>query len=182
VNILNDGGGTLLGVGVREIRYGSTATGWLTTEMSGSTVSVGADPSRLQVGTFTATVIVGSTNGGTASLAVTFVVSAPPIRIILTPDSLTFATFIGSTAGPQPQTVRASNSGGSGAFAELGQIGVDAANTSARLTIRIDGSTITVFPNFSGLGPGVHRVTGTITSARGGTATIAVRLNVFILG
>jgi hypothetical protein len=178
VNIVNDGGGTLLGVGVREIRYGSTVTGWLTAEIAGSTVSVGADPSKLQVGTFTATVIVGSTNGGTASLAVTFVVSAPPIRIILTPDVLTFTQIIG-IAGPQSQTVRASN-GGSGPVTDLGTLGVDAANTSSRLTIRFDGPIVLVVPNFSGLPMGSHRVNAVITSTRGGSATIAVTLNVQI--
>ena len=178
VSVLNDGGGTLAGVAITDVRYGGSASGWLSPTVSGNTISVGADPSKLTAGTYTATVTVGSANGGTATFAVSFVVAPQPPRLALTPNELTFTLFL-SSAGPQPQTVRASNSG-SGTFADLGQLGVDRERTSSRLTVRIDGSTITIVPSFSGLSVGTYRVTAVITSARGGSATITVTLNVAV--
>jgi hypothetical protein len=179
VSIVNDGGGVLAGVTVTDIRYGGSETPWLSPTVSGNTISVGADPAKLPPGSYTATVTVGSSNGGTAQLGVTFTVTAPPPRLALTPNVLTFISSE-ATPVPQAQTVRASNIG-SGTVADLGRLGVDTGNTASWLRVSFDGNIVVVTAVAANLSRGTHKGIATITSTRGGNATISVTFEVGVI-
>jgi hypothetical protein len=135
-----------------------------------ATISVVANPARLPAGTYQATVAVSSTNGGTATLGVTFTVAPPPAQLVVTPDTVTFFT-LGEV--PATQTVRASNAIGS--FADLGALSVDPATTSW-LRVNIDGDIIAVAADVSKLSVGTWSGRVIINSARGGSFTIRVTL------
>jgi len=171
VTVTNRGGGTLSGVAVSSITYPQVPPSlWLDAVLSGTTVSVGANPTRLPVGTYTATMVVSSTNGGNDATRVTFTVAAPPPRLVVSRDTLTFFT-LGQV--PPTQTVRASNANGS--FADLGQLSVDPATTSW-LRVSITSDVISVTPNVSVLKVGTWSGRVIINSARGGSVTIRVGL------
>jgi len=179
VAVVNGGSGTLSGIAIARISYvGQPPSAWLTAFLGTSdgpaaTIIVGVDPAKLPEGTYRATVDVSSTNGGTATLGVTFTVAPPPAQLVLKPDALTFNNLADS---PRTQTVRASNAIGS--FADLGRLSVDPATTSW-LRVNIDGDIIAVTPDFSQLtDTDSGRVI--INSARGGRATIRVTVNFVI--
>jgi hypothetical protein len=129
----------------------------------------------LPEGTYRATVDVSSTNGGTATLGVTFTVAPPPPRLVVKPDMLVF-----SNVGPvRTQAVRASNENGS--FADLGRLMLDSAATTPWLrNVSIDGDIIAVTPDVDTL-RATASGTVIINSARGGSATIRVRVDVTIV-
>jgi hypothetical protein len=141
-----------------------------------ATISVGADPAQLPAGTYQATVDVSSTNGGTATLGVTFTVTPPPPRLLLSTDTLTFATLVGVNTAIQQ--ARASNA--TGPFTDLGQLSVDP-SSAPWLRVRFDGDIIDVWADVTGLGVDTYKGDLIINSARGGSATIRVTLYVSII-
>jgi hypothetical protein len=174
VAVVNSGSGTLSGIAIAGI---SPSSGWLSASFGTSDggaaaaiIIVSADPARLAAGTYQGTVDVSSTNGGTATLGVTFTVAPPPAQLVVTPDTLTFFT-LGEV--PATQTVRASNALGS--FTDLGPLSVDPATTSW-LRVNIDGDIIAVTPDVSKLTVGTWSGRVIINSARGGRAAIRVTL------
>ena len=88
VNVTNSGGGTLSGLAVGTITYGSGASGWLTASLSGGTApaTLTLQPSNagLNPGTFTATVPVTASGVGNSpqNVAVTYVLAVPPVSAI----------------------------------------------------------------------------------------------------
>ena len=178
VAVVNGGSGTLSGIAIARISYvGQPPAAWLTASLGTSdgppavaTILVDADPAKLPAGTYQATVDVSSTNGGTATLGVTFTVAPPPAQLVVTPDTLTFFT-LGEV--PATQSVRVSNA--TGPVADLGQLSVDPATTSwLRVSITTDGVFVT--PDVSRLTVGTWSGRVIINSTRGGSATIRVTL------
>ena len=180
VSAVNDGGGILAGVTINSIRYGGSESPWLTATVSGGTITVGADPSKLLPGNYTATVVVGSSNGGNANLSVTFAVAAPPPILTVTPDTMTFIQGEGIPV-PPPKSARASNTG-TGTLGDLGRLGVDGNNTTSWLRVSLDGNLIVVTAVTGNLARGVHKGIVTITSTRGGNAIISVTFHVGVIG
>lgn len=180
VSAVNDGGGILAGVTINSIRYGGSESPWLTATVSGGTITVGADPAKLLPGNYTATVVVGSSNGGNANLSVTFAVAAPPPILTVTPDTMTFLQGEGITV-PPPKTARATNTG-TGTVADLGQLGIDASRTTSWLKVSIVRDIISVSASAGNLPRGAHKGVVTITSTRGGNAVISVTFHVGVIG
>lgn len=174
VTASNTGGGTLGAITIANISYGSTASGWLDATVSGSTISVGANPANVTAGNHTATVTVRSANGGSATFTASFAVTNPPPRLGLTPNVLSFSTTVSTS--PAAKTVRASNIG-FGTFADLGPLSAGT-GTSSWLKIGFDGDIVVVAPSVSSFAVGTYAGTAVINSVRGGSATVAVTLTV----
>jgi hypothetical protein len=89
--------------------------------------------------------------------------------------------FLSTPNRPNPgtQVARASNIG-FGSFADLGRLSVDTRTTSW-LRVSFDGDIVVVTPSVSNLGGGTHRGTVIINSERGGSASIAVTLNIEVV-
>jgi len=169
VSIQNGGGGTLAGLAVSSI----TPAGWADATITGTTLSVGVTPAKLAPGTYTASIVVTSSNGGNATLGVTFAVAVPPPVLGLTPDTLSFRSVAGATPPPLGKTVVAFNNNGFGTFADLGPLAV-VTPTSSWLTVTFDGAIVNVRPNTTNGAIGTYTGIVTINSARGGSATISV--------
>lgn len=179
VSILNGGGGTLAGLAVSSITYpGFPPALWADATLTGTTLSVGATPVKLPPGTYTASIVITSSNGGNATLSVSIAVATPPPILGLSSDTLSFGTIFGSTL-PSGKTVRALNIG-FGTFADLGPLSVGP--TSPWLRVSFDGDIVVVQPNTTTLGRGMFTGTVTINSARGGSATISVTYFITVIG
>ena len=177
VNVSNSGGGTLSGLAVGMISYGSgQPTAWLSATLSGTTaptnLTLTARTGSLVPGTYTATVPVtsGSASNSPRTVGITFLVSAPPPMIVLQPSSVAFnATYTVST--PAPQTVNITNGGG-GSLTGLavGTISYGSGQPTGWLSATLTTSTA----------PATMMLTATIGTLRPGTftATIPVTSNV----
>ena len=178
VKVVNNGAGTLSGITVVRITYGGSEQPWLTPQVSGASVVIAVNPDRLTVGKYSAAVLVGSANGGSATLTVTFNVTQPPPVLGVKPDSISFSTLYGNSV-PSGKTVRASNIG-FGSFADLGTLSV-ASSTSSWLRVNFDGDIVAIQPNTTRLGPGIVTGNVTINSSRGGSATVKVTYYIAII-
>lgn len=178
VTASNQGGGTLGAITIASISYGSSASGWLDATVSGTTISVGANPSRVTAGNHSATVTVRSANDGSDTFTATFAVTNPPPVLGISPDTMSLFALAG---GPNPgtKTARARNIG-VGTFADLGRLTVGT-NTTSWLRVSIDGDIIAVTANVAGLPRGTHKGTVVINSVRGGSAIISVTLGLSIV-
>ena len=93
VHVTNVGSGTLDGLSVGQIDYGSGATAWLTaaldTTVAPAVLTLTPSARSLAAGTVTATVPVRSTADGVvnspSSVTITFVVSPKPFRFVISP-------------------------------------------------------------------------------------------------
>src|SRR5439155_952320 len=147
VSVTNGGGGTLSGLAVGTISYGTgQSTGWLSASLSGSTapatLTLSATSGSLAAGTYTATVAVTSSvaSNSPVTVSVTFVVAAAP-AIALSPSSVTFGATPGG-ANPAPQTVSITNGGG-GTLSGLavGTISYGTGQPTGWLSASLRGST-----------------------------------------
>jgi hypothetical protein len=118
--ISNGGGGDLGDIQAGPPSYGPGATGWLNHTLSGLNLTVSVASAGLGKGTYTGTLPVSSTAGGSRSLEVTLVVGSP--RLTLAPRALSFSDSVGGT-GPDPLDVTIANTGG-GTFTSLGPVEV----------------------------------------------------------
>ncbi|MEZ5356403.1 MAG: malectin domain-containing carbohydrate-binding protein [Bryobacteraceae bacterium] len=171
INITNSGGGG-------PISWTATDdASWLTvTPGSGSTpsngVTVSAATGSLAQGTYNATITVMGA-GQTKTVAVSFVVSAPP-NLVVAPASLIFSTNAG--VNPAAQSISVTNTGGGGA------VSWTATDDASWLTVTPGSGTtpapsVSVSVNVAGLSPAVY--TATITVQGGGqTRTVGVSLTV----
>ncbi len=103
VSVTNSGGGSLTGLAVGTISYGSEASGWLTPSLSGTTapatLTLAASLSGLSAGTYTATVPITSSAASNSpqSVSVTFVVVGPPAAptgLVATAASSSWITLV----------------------------------------------------------------------------------------
>jgi len=115
VTVSNSGSGTLSGLAVGTINWGTGPTGWLTAVLNQTTapatLTLSAAKGSLAVGTYTATVPVtsGVAANSPQTVTVTFVVVAGP-AIGLSATAATFTDTI-TTADNPAQTIAVTNSG-----------------------------------------------------------------------
>jgi len=179
--ISNGGGGTLGSIQVGPPGYGPGANGWIGYTHSGFTVTVSVIAGGLGEGTYTGTLPVVSSTGGTVTLVITLVVGSP--RLTLAPRTVSFGDTVGG-AGPNPVTVAMANTGG-GNFASLGSVAVGtisygpgaegwlevARPTSESLSVRaLTGSLQPQAMPYDALVP--------VTSSLGGADTVVVSFTV----
>ena len=177
VSIVNGGGGTLSGLSITSIKYGGSEPSWLDATISGTTISVGASPGQLQPGSYTASVVVGSSNGGSATLGVTFAVAAPPPILRLSPSTLQFSAVSGG-ASPARQPVAAVNGGG-GTLAGINIVSITyGGSESPWLDATISGTTVSIGVSPSKLPAGTYTASVVVGSATGGNANLSVTFTV----
>ena len=190
VDVTNGGGGSLTGLAVGTISYGSGASGWLTATLSSTTapatLTLAANLSGLSAGSYTATVPVTSSvaSNSPQSVSVTFVVVGPP-AIALNPTSVTFTDTIG-TANPAAKTVEVTNGGG-GALTGLAVGTVSyGSGASGWLTATLSSTTapatLTLAANLSGLSAGSYTATVPITSSVASNSPQSVSLTFVVVG
>ncbi|MBI4421458.1 MAG: choice-of-anchor J domain-containing protein [Gemmatimonadetes bacterium] len=101
VNVTNSGSGTLSGLAVGTITYGTGASGWLSASLSSttapSTLTLTATTGSLGAASYTATVPITSSaaTNSPQNVSVTFTVSSAPA-----PDLIATAFSVGSTPSP----------------------------------------------------------------------------------
>jgi hypothetical protein len=171
ISIANNGGGTLNW-------SASKSQSWLTlSAASGSapaSLGLSVATGSLTAGTYTDTVTITSAgvSGSPQTVAVTFVVSAPPV-LSASPSALNFSATAGGT-NPAQQSINISNTGG-------GTLNWTAAKTQPWLTLSAaSGSApapLGLSVSTSGLTAGTYNDTVTITSAgvSGSPQTVAVK-------
>jgi hypothetical protein len=121
---------------------------------------------------------VGSANGGSATLTVTFVVGAQPPVLRLSPTSLSFS---GVSNGPSParQSVSIVNGGG-GALSGVAVSNISYPATPPALwaDATLSGTTLSVGASPAKLPPGNYTATILVVSSNGGNATLSVSIAV----
>jgi uncharacterized protein YjdB len=180
VRIENAGGGTLSGLSV-SVRYDKGA-GWLVASIGSPTAptSLLVQPvlGSLTADTYTATVIISSSDASVApqALDVTLVVAPPPPVIALDLSSLAFTAVEGGSSAAQ--TVTVSNAGGSVLSGLSTSIAYGAG--SAWLTATLSGTaapyTLTVTPISQAPSAGNYSATITVSSSLAGVASQTVNV------
>ncbi len=180
VLLSNGGGGSLGTLSVSGVAYAGAASGWLSASLVGSTVTLSASTGSLGPGTHTATVNLASANGGTESVAVTFVVRAPILT--LSSGSVAFSGGVGGTASPASVTVNLSNTG-AGDFASLGTVTLGSTSyggTGGWLNASLGGggTQVNLSATLGTLAAGSYTASVPVNSAVGGNASIGVSFTV----
>jgi hypothetical protein len=177
VAVTNGGGGTLGGLAVGSITYGSGATNWLSASIAGAaaptTLHLQPTTTGLPAGTYTATVEVGSSTAGVAakSVAVTYTLTANPV-IAVSRSAVTFSA-VANAALPAEQTVTVTNSG-TGSLGTLSSSVAYQGTATGWLTATFasgsGGLTLTLRPNTTALPTGTVTATVRIVSSVAGVA------------
>jgi len=179
IDIANSGTGTL-NVALGPIAYGaSQPTGWLGASLGStsapSTLTLTPVVGSLPAGTYTATVpITGNAINSPQDIAVTFVVSAPPVpSMVVAPTSRSFAAVAGGS-NPAPTTVSVTNGGTGTMDVALGTISYGASQPTgwlaASLSTATAPSTLTLTATVGSLGAGTYTATIPITSSTAGNS------------
>ncbi len=188
VTLSNTGAGTFDDLGsvtVASVSYGAGASGWLTaplsgTAIAGTTVAFRPSLSGLSPGSYSATVMLASENGGSRTIEVTLSVvrETDPPRLVLSATTQRFGALVGGE-DPEPQSVRVSNGGGG----ELGTIQAGAPSygpgATDWLTAAAAASTVTVRASTGSLAKGTYTASLPISSAQGGSESLTVT---FVVG
>ena len=188
INLSNTGAGDFSSLGTITLgvpTYGGGGTGWLTSALSaGSTrVDLSATLGALSAGTYTATLPVNSTDGGSGSIDVTLTVTrtldAPSLS--LSASAASFTAILGGSSPPS-KTVSLFNSGG-GTLGDLGTLGIGTityggGGTGWLSTSSLAGSTLTLSPVTGSLAAGTHTATVPVTSQFGGNRSVSVTVEV----
>lgn len=188
VSVTNGGGGTLSGLSVDSIVY-TSGTGWLNASLAGSTapatLTATADPGALAVGSYAATVYVGSTAAGVTnspqSVAVTFNVQAPPTIVL---SANTAAQLVSEAPGSPATASTPINVTDAGtAVTGLGTTINYTTGTgwlTATLSVTTTPSTLTLQSSAGSLAPGTYNATVDVTSGVAGNSpqSVAVTLTV----
>ncbi len=189
LNISNGGGGTLSGLTLGTITYGSGASGWLTAGLAATTapttLTLQPTTGSLAAGTYTATVPVTSAVAANSpqSVTVTFTVAAPPPSMVVTPSTASFTATAGG--GDPPSQGTAVTNGGGGTLSGIavgsitygpgasGWLGATLGSTAAPVTL-------TLQPTTGSLTAGTYTATVAITSAVAANSpqTVAVTFTV----
>lgn len=177
----NAGGGSLGALQTGPPQYGPGATGWLASTVSGTTITVQALTGGLPEGEYSASLPIGSQNGGTKSIGVTFVVGSP--RLTLDRRTVSFGDTVGGL-GPVPEKVAMANTGG-GDFASLGLIGIgnviyggDTGNWLSVTRVAPDSVELRAETGNLSVRPSPYQALVPLTSAHGGADTVAVSFTV----
>lgn len=174
VSVTNSGGGTLSGLAIGTITYGSGATGWLTATVSPTTapatVTLTLSNAGLAAGTYSATVPVTASAAANSpqSVTVTYTLAANPPIIALAPTSVGIIDTL-ATANPAPATVTISNTGGgtlSGLAIGTVTYGAGASGwLVASLSQTTAPATLSLQASLAGLAPGTYTATVPVTAA-----------------
>jgi len=187
VSFSNTGAGQFSDLGtitLGTVSYGSE-TGWLSTALAGgdTQVDLSATIGALGAGTYTATVPVNSTRGGSGSIEVALTVSrtAAAPSLALSTSSVRFTALLGG-ASPTARTVILSNSGG-GTVGDLGTLDMGTityggAETGWLSTSSLVGTTLTISPVTGALPAGTHTATVPVTSQFGGDGSVSVTVEI----
>ncbi len=186
VEIVNEGGGEIGGLEV-EVEYDAPGGGdWLDWSLSSTSVpsvlTLVADPTDLQPGTYGATVSVASSQlpDAPATLQVTLEVDASPPVLAVTPEAVGFAASEEEEA-PAPETVQVTNEGGGTLTGLAAEIHYDAGNEVEWLQVDLEDdsapTTLLLQVDSDGLEVGVHEAEVHLSSASapGTSAVVAVR-------
>lgn len=180
VNVSNTSAGTLTGLGVGTIVYGSGASGWLAASFNQTTapatLTLTATTGSLLSGTYTATVPVtsGVASNSPQNVSVTFTVAAAP-AITLNPTTITFSATQGGTS-PSAQTVSVTNGGGgslSGLSASIAY-GSGSGWLAASLNQTTAPATLTLTPTLGSLTANTYTATVTVSSTVPGVTSQTV--------
>ena len=186
VNVTNAGAGSLTGLAVGTITYG-TATGWLSASLTTTTAPakliLHVTPGSLTAGSYTANVPVTSpvASNSPRTVSVTFTVTGVP-SIGLSATTATFTDTIAFT-NPSDQTIAVTNTG-SGALTGLtvGAINYGSGSgwLSGSLNTATAPATLTIHVNPASLAAGHYTATMPIQSgvASNSPQTVAVTLDV----
>lgn len=178
--VTNSGTGTLSGVTVGTISYGSGAAGWLTASLSGTTapatLTLTAATGSLPAGTYTANVPIASSATGVTNspqnVTVTFNVSAAPApTIALSSTAISFSATAGGS-NPSAQSVQITN-GGTGTLSGLAgnvtyQAGQPSGWLAASLSATTAPATLAITPTTGTLAAGTYSATVAISSGATG--------------
>jgi hypothetical protein len=187
VQITNQGGGSLSGMTIGPAVYGAgQPTGWLTRPGPGAaptsgTVTFAVGQGTLGAGIYTASVELGSANGGSETVAVTLQVQAPVLTLSSRSVSLSATQGEGN---PAPQTVTVSNTG-VGTQASLGTISLGAIAYASgepagwfAASLHGGGAAITLSAVTGSLPSGTFTARVPVVSQFGGTETVTVSFTV----
>ncbi|MFH1763303.1 MAG: hypothetical protein ABIF09_03830, partial [Gemmatimonadota bacterium] len=182
VTLANTGGGTFSSLGEISLGgtlYGEGGSGWLSASLSGSSLSLTAQPGELEARAqaYGALLPVMSPFGGSDTVTVVFTVTpgASPPRLALSVDSVSFDAIVGG-ADPSAQNVSAFNGGG-GSLGALRIREITYLDASVGwLGGSVDGMTLRFTPSIEGLPGGVHRARVVVESDQGGEVRLEARL------
>ena len=160
-------------------------SGWLTTSVSGNTVTVNANGSQLPQGAFQGVVTVIVPGAGNSPLYIPVSLTVGPVpTLTVAPTSVSFSYVSGSGSLPAPQTVQVTSTGNitfSASFAPSASIAnrgkfitvtPASGTTPATLTLGVDSSILSTLP------PGTYSGTVTVSSPGITSQTVNVTLTV----
>jgi hypothetical protein len=190
VTLSNGGSGSLSGLAVGTVSYGTGASGWVTATLSATTapavLTLAARAQGLGAGTYTAVVPVeGAASNAPQSVSLTLTVSsgAQAPRISLSAASVGFAGTQGALS-PTPQAVTVTNGGGGQLTGlSLGDVTYSGGTVgwlSAGLGSTTAPSTLTLAPTVGSLAPGTYTASVPVraTSAANTPQLLSVTLTV----
>ncbi len=193
VAVSNGGGGSLTGLAVGAISYGTGANAWLNASINQAaapaTISVQAQTAGLVAGTYTANVQVTSSLAGVSPAAFTVsftVASAPqPPVINLAPAAAGFNATAGG-ANPVPISVAVTNGGGGSlGLLSLGTTTYGPGATgwlNATLGNTTAPATITLTATLGSLAGGTYTATVPVSSGVSGVAAKAITVSFIVVG
>ena len=190
VAVSNTGGGAITGLTAVVSYTTGQPTGWLTAQLSATvapaTVSLSARRGTLAVGTYTATVTIGSSlTGASKTVSVVLVVQSAntPAALVLSTARAAMSLPLGSQS--ELQAVQVSNAGG-GTLAGLSvQVAYAAGGVgwlSATLTATTTPAVLSLRATATGLSAGTYTAQVTVTAAGVAARTIDVTLSIAPIG
>jgi hypothetical protein len=184
VTVTNSGGGTLNGLAVGTITYGTgQPTGWVNASLSGTTapatLTVTPTTGALAPGNYSATVRVtsGVASNSPRTVTVNFSVTAPP-SIVLSRSTTTITGTVGQP-NPSPVTITVTN-GGAGTLSGLqaGPVAYGAGQPTGWLATSLSSgttpTTLVLTPSVGSLAPGTYTATVPVTSTTPGVTAKSV--------
>lgn len=186
IEVSNSGAGAFSDLGAVSLgatAYAGGGSGWLTASLGGSTITLSSSMGALGPGSYSATVPVNSTSGGSSSLIASLTVTPSPDSpdLALSASTVSFTAVLGGSS-PSPRTVNLSNAGG-GTVGDLGVLAIGTINyvsggSGWLSTSSITGSTLTLSPVTGSLASGTHTATVQATSQNGGNESVSVSVEV----
>ena len=185
VQITNGGGGTLSGLTVGAVTFGSGASNWVTVQLAGTTapatLALNFTSSTLATGTYTATVPVSSpvASNSPRTLQIQLTIGPPP-NLSLNPTSVGFSAWGAQTSVPGAQAVQVTNSTSSVSLGGLSTSISYGAGASGWLSASFQGgvnatpATILLQPNTTDLVAGTYSATVTVSTTASGVASKTV--------
>jgi hypothetical protein len=186
VFVSNGGAGDFSSLGALSLGAVSYSgpSGWLSATLpnGGATIQLGAGANGLGVGTYTATVPVNSTSGGSGEVMVTLSVTpqGTPPDLVLSSSTAFFTSRVGGD-DPSPQEILLANAGGGGipglGGLTLGSVAYGA-GASGWLLRSLADDRLTLQVTTGAISSGSYSASFSVTSAEGGSETVTVQFDV----